>query len=102
MSDWSRIEAIFGHALELAPNERNAYLDQACADDPAVRAEVESLLACDADASPTFLAKPLDDPGELPVDVLSEIAEPPGAGERVGNYRLVEKLSEDLYWEEAK
>ncbi|MEM8933917.1 MAG: serine/threonine-protein kinase, partial [Acidobacteriota bacterium] len=90
MSHWRRIESIFGHALGLDVDARAAYLDRACAGDPALRAEVESLLASDADASPTFLDRPLDDPADLRAD----LREPPGTGDRVGAYRLIEKLGE--------
>ena len=91
MSDWQRIEAIFGRALELESAERSAYLDRTCADDPVLRAEVESLLASDADASPTFLDQPLETGAGL---AGAELPEPPGAGETVGAYRLVERLGE--------
>ncbi|MEM1178582.1 MAG: serine/threonine-protein kinase [Acidobacteriota bacterium] len=90
MNDWRRIESIFGEALELAPEARQAFLDRACSGDPALRAEVDSLLGADADASPTFLDQPVDDP----VDLLGDAPEPPGAGDRVGAYRLVKKLGE--------
>jgi hypothetical protein len=39
------VKSIFGKALELpSPVERAAYLDEACAGNPSLRAEVESLL----------------------------------------------------------
>src|SRR5262245_48478416 len=38
------VEKIFRAALECAPEERAAYLDSACANDPALRTEVESRL----------------------------------------------------------
>ena len=47
---WSRIKEIVGAALERGPGERNAFLDQACSQNAALRAEVESLLAAHADA----------------------------------------------------
>ena len=43
--NWSRIEEILTGALERDPEERGAYLDQACAGDATIRAEVDSLLA---------------------------------------------------------
>ena len=44
-----RVWALFDEAAELPPAERSAFLDSACAGDAGLRAEVESLLACDAD-----------------------------------------------------
>jgi serine/threonine-protein kinase len=43
--NWTRIEEILTGALEREPAERAAYLDQACAGDATMRAEVDSLLA---------------------------------------------------------
>ena len=43
-----RVQALFDHAVELAPQERAAFLDAACPQDPTLRAEVEALLAYDA------------------------------------------------------
>jgi hypothetical protein len=46
---WHRVEALFDQVLELPEPERNAFLDQACADDPELHRELEALLAsCDA------------------------------------------------------
>ena len=47
---WNRIEALFEQAAELEPDARAAFLTAATADDPALREEVEALLAADADA----------------------------------------------------
>ncbi len=47
---WPKIKEIVGAALERDPDERSAFLDQACAQDGKLRAEVESLLAAHADA----------------------------------------------------
>ena len=41
---WAKIEAVFHQALECRPSDRAAYLDRACAADPELRREVESLL----------------------------------------------------------
>jgi serine/threonine protein kinase/class 3 adenylate cyclase len=53
-TEWQRIEALYYDALDFAEAERAAFLAQACADDEALRAEVESLLAARAKAA-TFL-----------------------------------------------
>jgi serine/threonine-protein kinase len=47
MSDerWTIVDRLFDAALEREPHERAAFLDDACADDEALRREVESLLA---------------------------------------------------------
>src|SRR5919199_894509 len=39
------VNRIFEAAVERPPSERSAYLDGACAGDPSLRAEVESLIA---------------------------------------------------------
>ena len=46
---WSKIESLYHAALAKEPRDRSAYLDTACAEDPELRREVESLLGC-ADA----------------------------------------------------
>ena len=42
-------------ALELAPDERSAFLDRACSSDPSLRQEVETLLASSDDVRSSFL-----------------------------------------------
>jgi len=51
LRQWQKVKEIVGSALERPAAERSAYLDQACADDSELRAEVESLLSayCGAD-----------------------------------------------------
>jgi tetratricopeptide (TPR) repeat protein len=53
---WAVIEPIYHAALEREPGERSTYLAAACAEDPALRSEVESLLAY-ADAQLTSPAQ---------------------------------------------
>lgn len=51
---WQRISEILDAAFDRAPAERAAYVQEACADDPELRAEVEALLRAEANA-PAFL-----------------------------------------------
>ena len=41
---WQQIKALLEEALERAPPERDAFLNEACAGDFSLRAEVEALL----------------------------------------------------------
>jgi Tol biopolymer transport system component len=50
-------EELFGEALELSPERRSAFLDQACRDAPELRRRVEQLLEQDQQAG-SFLGKP--------------------------------------------
>jgi tetratricopeptide (TPR) repeat protein/tRNA A-37 threonylcarbamoyl transferase component Bud32 len=45
---WPRIEELFHRAADLAPTERAAFLDEACAGDDDLRRDVDALLAHDA------------------------------------------------------
>jgi len=47
---WSRIKDVYAEAVERPAEQRGAFLDSACGHDAALRAEVDSLLAADADA----------------------------------------------------
>jgi serine/threonine protein kinase/tetratricopeptide (TPR) repeat protein len=82
-------EEIFHQALaRSSPEERAAYLDQACAGDAAVRAAVEALLRANVGAS-GFLAQPVS------VPITSE--EPPLSerpGTVIGPYKLLERIGE--------
>ncbi|MDX1440043.1 MAG: serine/threonine-protein kinase, partial [Rubricoccaceae bacterium] len=77
------------------PGERAAFLDAACADDPALRAEVESLLEADADADDdAFLETP---PSGLLDEAISEANESDGEkmeGRQIGPYRIIRSLGE--------
>ncbi len=57
--DRQRIKDIFVRVAAASPAERPALLDEACGDDAALRAEVESLLAHDSEAGESFLVSPL-------------------------------------------
>src|SRR5436190_20265781 len=75
-----RTESLFAAAVALAtPTERAAYLDQACADDPTMRARIEALLRAH-DKAGHLLDKPapaaLEQQGEA--GVAEALTVPPG------------------------
>jgi len=54
---WEQIERLYHAALECEPEEREAFLDEACAGDEDLRREVAGLLACDV-PSDSFIQSP--------------------------------------------
>jgi serine/threonine protein kinase len=54
---WQEVKKVLAAALERAPEERGAYLDQACTE-PALRREVESLIAAHEQGDSTFIERP--------------------------------------------
>src|SRR5262245_36011589 len=77
---------IFNAAVNLAPDERAAFLDRACGANRELRDEVESLLQAH-DAPDSFLREPLDRTAAY-----EPIAE--RAGGAVGPYKLLEQIGE--------
>src|ERR1039458_1456794 len=96
----NREVTIFNAALELPASQRAAYLDEACADDPALRLRLEALLR-DHDAASAFLETPPPGAQASPIG-----AEVPGAtvplssspaekaGDRIGRYKLLQQIGE--------
>jgi serine/threonine protein kinase/tetratricopeptide (TPR) repeat protein len=56
---WERVKELLHQAMQLAPEQRAGFLDEACASDAALRAEVESLLLAGEDVRSSFLQSPL-------------------------------------------
>jgi Tol biopolymer transport system component len=81
---WKRIEPLYQKALVRPPADRQAFLAAACADDEAMRREVESLLAESA-SDDGFLAKPA-----LPISAydVTDIVRKTMAGTSLGGYQL--------------
>jgi eukaryotic-like serine/threonine-protein kinase len=76
---WQEVKKVLAGALERPPGERQAYLDQACAE-PALRREVESLMAAHEQAETTFLGQPAAQPKELAI------------GSRLGPYEILARI----------
>jgi serine/threonine-protein kinase len=55
--DWVKAKAIFDAAIEVASDQRKAFLDNACAGDKELRREIQALLAS-AEAAGGFLELP--------------------------------------------
>jgi serine/threonine protein kinase/type II secretory pathway pseudopilin PulG len=80
----AEIEEVFEHALDLEPDRRAAWVRDRCADDPALRAEVEALLA--AHHSPAgILERHL-------TSVATALTPEPLHDRRIGPYRVVREL----------
>jgi len=76
---WQEVKKVLAGALERAPGERHAYLDQACAE-PDLRREVESLIAAHEQAQTSFLAEPALPPKQLAI------------GSRLGPYEILSRI----------
>jgi eukaryotic-like serine/threonine-protein kinase len=86
---WSHIEEIYHSVAALRPEERPAFLEQACKDDPQLRQELESLLAHDQQAE-NFIESPAL---EIAVGQLARGEQQSSMiGREVSHYRIVSLL----------
>src|ERR1700733_3256539 len=85
-------EQLFGEALELQPERRAAFLDQACRGAPELRRLVEGLL-CENQLAGSFLAEPLLSPdGRANLSATqSAVSRQLAAGTKLGRYVIVER-----------
>ena len=86
---WERVGEVYEEALAVPPSGRAAFLDRACAGEPDVRAEVESLLGAQAGAAVRF-----GQLGAVARSALSDLGPEalPAPGALVGPYRVGEPL----------
>src|SRR6516225_9322722 len=84
---WQQLKALLAAALEVEPGARSAFLDQACAQDPSLRPELDRLLAAEARAGADFLNSGgifYRENNDQPLNYW--------IGRRVGAYQIVEQI----------
>src|SRR5262245_55524418 len=84
-----RLESLFAAALQEPPADRAAYLDQTCADDPALRQRVEALLRAQAAAGSCLQAPPAG-----PCATLDAVSVTERPGTMIGPYKLLQQIGE--------
>ncbi|MBZ5571559.1 MAG: serine/threonine protein kinase [Acidobacteriia bacterium] len=86
---WQHVKEVLEKAVDLEPDERSSYLDGACAADPELRQEVESLLVFHERAGDHFLQTPAADLLNCSAEDSVPVAR---VGRRVGVYQIVEEI----------
>jgi serine/threonine protein kinase/TolB-like protein/Tfp pilus assembly protein PilF len=88
---WQRLRRLFESVRGLEPEAREALLDEACADDPELRGEVESLLQEEADSKDP-IAQAVEDAARGADDATAgpRLA----TGQRIAHYQIAGKLGE--------
>jgi eukaryotic-like serine/threonine-protein kinase len=88
----NREVTVLNAALELRPEERAAYLDEACAGDAALRQQIEDLLRADAAAEGFLEAPPAGLGAPRTVRLTATLREKPG--DKIGHYKLLQQIGE--------
>ncbi|MDX6694383.1 MAG: eukaryotic-like serine/threonine-protein kinase [Blastocatellia bacterium] len=88
LEEWAQLKELFRVAIEHEPSERAAYLEQACVNNAALRAEIESLLASH-DGAETFIEAPAF---ANAVNAITETPIEQIEGQRIGSYRLIREI----------
>ena len=87
-SDPKQVEAIFHAALDLPPQDRTAYLREACSGNDILYAEVESLISALENGDSVF-----EESGfQLGMEILSNSSAESMAGKTVGAYNVLSRL----------
>jgi serine/threonine protein kinase/WD40 repeat protein/tetratricopeptide (TPR) repeat protein len=96
----NREVVIFNAAVELPASQRGAYLQEACADDPALRLHIEALLHVHEEAG-AFLETPAPGAQTSPMradvpgtTIRTAFAPSEKAGDRIGRYKLLQQIGE--------
>jgi predicted Ser/Thr protein kinase len=87
---WRQLKSIFNRALDLDPTRRVTFLDQACAGDETLRAEIESLITS-YDEAGGFLEQPAC---EVAAGLLDHESGELLPGSRLGPYAVNKKLGQ--------
>src|SRR5712691_9302911 len=89
---WQQLDELFHAALERAPEERAAFLDEACAGDQQLRREVEVLIGANEKAG-SFIEKPaLDVEARSLANEQSDAGADSMIGKTIGHYRVIALL----------
>jgi tetratricopeptide (TPR) repeat protein len=85
---WAQIKELFEAAADLSPQERAVLLSNECDGDEALRREVESLLASDAETG-SFIEQPVL---EIPRGLFPEAPEESLVGRQFGAYQIIREI----------
>ncbi|HEV7491836.1 MAG TPA: protein kinase [Rhodanobacteraceae bacterium] len=89
--DWARVKALFARALEVPEAEREQWAIEQCGDDANTLAELRSLLVAQSGTRRDFLSRGEHLFGHF-FEKRAESAQGPGAGARIGPYRLLREV----------
>ena len=81
---WKAVNDLFQSAVERAPEDREAFLDEACGDDEGLRRELKSLITCH-ERTQTFIESPAF---EVAPELLTNERPRLRAGELIAHYRI--------------
>ena len=87
MDSWERVKELFGRAVEIAEDEREAWLERECGGDAALRAEVAGLLAADVAGD-----RAIDQLVDGALVGLTAAGDGSVIGRRLGSWRIVSEL----------
>jgi Tol biopolymer transport system component len=83
---WQQLKQIFQSALERNPAERSAFLNQACAGDPILRSEVESLISSHDQAGDSIEAMAVEAATEMLANDRAIL------GKQIGHYQVLSRI----------
>lgn len=85
-AQWSRVQELFHRAVDLSPDERTPFLEEACGGDAALLASVRAMIAEDTRAE-SLLDRDV-------AQVAGRMLDKPAALDQVGQYRILRLLGE--------
>jgi len=86
---WRHVKDLFDQVVSLQAAERQAHLERACASDPELRREVESLLQADDQAGSRFLNDPAV---QLTPEAATAEPVPTRLGRKIGAYTILKEI----------
>ena len=86
--NWKKVTEILGDALKLAPENRAAFLDEACAGNESVRHQVETLLADSENIGGFMEQAAIGEVAEMFVSAENNLK----IGERFNHYEIIKQI----------
>ena len=90
---WERLNDLYHTAVALADDERVQFLTESCADDPALQADVERMVAAHERAGGFNAPAEPEPPAQAAWSALEDAVPPDATEHRIGPYRIVRELS---------
>src|SRR5215510_5330765 len=81
---WQQVKQIFQSAIERSPAERDGFISEACANDPELRREVESLISSHDQAGESIQAMA----AEAATEMLASDRADQIVGKQIGHYHV--------------